>query len=248
MKKIFILTLFPNILKEFTKYSIIKRAIEKEVIDIKIINIRNFSKLKHNQIDDSPYGGGHGMVLMPNPIVDAINSVKTNKSKIILLSPQGKKFNHELATSFSKKDNDLIIICGHYEGFDERIRKYIDIEISIGDYVLTGGEISAMVVSDAIIRLLPNVINSESHLSDSFSNDGLLDYPVYTRPYEFNGDKVPDILKNGNHKLINEWKKYHKLKNTFLKRPDLLKQKNLTIKEKEILINIKKEIKKNNGG
>lgn len=241
--KIFILTLFPNFINSFTEFSIIKKAIKNQHVFIKVVDIRKFTKYKHNQVDDTPYGGGSGMVLMVEPIIEAINSVKTNMSKVILLSPQGQIFDHEFAKQISIEKNDLIIICGHYEGFDERIRDYVDLEISIGDYVLTGGETAAMVITEAIVRLLPNVIKYDSHDNDSF-NKGWLDYPVYTKPYDYQGKKVPDVLVNGNHKLINEWRHYEAVKNTILKRPDLLKKIQLSEEDKKIIQNIKKENKK----
>ena len=218
--KIDILTLFPNMFEGFLNESIIKRAINKKLIEINIINFREFSKLNNNQVDDTPFGGGPGMVLMLEPIVDCLESIKTLDSKIILMSPQGKTYNQKKAYEL-KNEKHLIIICGHYEGFDERISNFIDEEISIGDYILTGGEIPAMAISDSIIRLIDGVIKKESFLEESFK-DNLLDYPVYTKPRNFRDLKVPDVLLSGNHQKIEEWRKKAQIKNTKEKRNDLL--------------------------
>ena len=219
--KIDILTLFPKMFDGFLNESIIKRAIEKDLVEINIINFREFSKLNNSQVDDTPYGGGSGMVLMPEPIVDAIESVKTNDSRVILMCPQGVTYTEQKAHEL-KKSKHLILVCGHYEGFDERIRNFVDEEISIGDYVLTGGELPAMVVSDSVIRLIDGVIKKESYMEESFSNN-LLDFPVYTKPQEFRGMKVPEVLLSGNHKKIDEWRKNEQIKKTQEKRNDLLK-------------------------
>ena len=218
--RISILTLFPDMFTGFISESIIKRAIEKNIVSIELINIRDFSKLSNNQVDDTPYGGGAGMVLMVDVVVDAINSVKTPNSKVILITPAGKTYNQSMAASLSKEEH-LIIVCGHYEGIDERILNYVDYEISIGDYVLTGGEIPSMVVSDSIIRLLDGVIRQESYEEESFSNN-LLDYPVYTKPRVYDGYEVPDVLVSGNHKLIDEWRRNAQIEKTKERRPDLL--------------------------
>ncbi len=219
--KIDILTLFPGMFTNFLQESIIHRAIEKKAVEINTINFRTFSKLNNNQVDDTPYGGGGGMVLRPEPIIDAIESVKKENSKVILMCPQGIPFKQEKAIELSKETH-LIFVCGHYEGFDERIRAFVDEEISIGDYVLTGGELPAMVIADSIIRLLPGVIKESSYEQESFQNN-LLDYPTYTKPQEYRGLKVPDILLSGDHKKIEEWRKLEQLKKTEEKRKDLLK-------------------------
>ena len=221
--KIDILTLFPNMFTGFLEESIIKRAINIKAVDINLINFRDFSKLSNHQVDDTPYGGGRGMVLRCEPIIDALDSVKTNDSKVILLSPQGKTFNEQKALEL-KNEKHLILICGHYEGFDERIRNFVDEEISIGDYVLTGGELPAMVITDSIVRLLPDVIKKESYLNDSFMNN-LLDYPTYTKPPIFRNLKVPDVLLSGHHENIKKWREEEALKNTKKKRNDLLEKK-----------------------
>ena len=219
--KIDVLTLFPEMYNGFLTESIIKRAINNGDVSINIINFRDYSTLNNHQVDDTPYGGGAGMVLRCEPIFDCIDDIKTPDSKIIILSPQGKVYNETMALDLSKHKH-LIFICGHYEGFDERILSLADYEISIGDYVLTGGELPSMVVMDSIIRLLPNVINEESYLNDSFSNK-LLDYPVYTKPSEYRGMKVPDVLLSGDHQKIDEWRREKQIENTKNKRPDLLK-------------------------
>lgn len=217
--KIDILTLFPNMFDGFLSESIIRRAIEKGLVQINIINFRDFSKLSNSQVDDTPYGGGGGMVLRCEPLVEAIESVKKEDSKILLMCPQGKKYNQKIAERL-KNEKHIIFVCGHYEGFDERIRDYVDEEISIGDYVLTGGELPAMVISDSIIRLLKGVIKEESYLNESFQNN-LLDYPTYTKPYDFRGKKVPDILLSGDHAKIALWRKNMQEKRTEEKRSDL---------------------------
>lgn len=221
--KIDILTLFPNMFEGFLSESIIKRAIEKKKVDINIYNIRDYSKDPHKKVDDYGFGGGAGMVLMPQPIFDAVDDLKTRDSKVILMTPQGVKYTQNNAYELSNQKH-LIIICGHYEGFDERIRSIVDIEISIGDFVLTGGEIPAMAVCDSIIRLIDGVIDKESHLNDSFNNN-LLDYPVYTHPVEYRGMKVPDILLSGHHANIDKWRKEEQIKRTNERRPDLLEKR-----------------------
>ncbi len=220
--RIDILTLFPKMLEGFINESIIKRAREKGLVEINLINIRDFTLLKNGQVDDTPYGGGSGMVLMCEPVVRAIESVKTPESKVYLMSPQGKVLTDSLAESLYQSTKHLIFVCGHYEGFDERIRNFVDGEISIGDYVLTGGEIPAMAITDCITRFIPGVIEEESFQNESFKNN-LLDYPVYTKPREFRGLKVPEVLLNGDHKKIEEYRKQEQLRITKEKRPDLLK-------------------------
>lgn len=218
--KITILSLFPEMFDGFINSSIIKRSIDKGIVDIEVINFRDYTDDPHGKVDDTPYGGGAGMVLKVQPIYDALKSVKTPDSKVILLTPAGIPFKEKIAYDLSHEKH-LILICGHYEGFDDRIESLCDMSISIGDYVLTGGEIPAMAISDAIIRLVPGVITEESHLDDSFNNN-LLDYPTYTKPDNFNGMKVPEVLLSGNHKKIDEWRKSEALKRTEERRPDLL--------------------------
>lgn len=221
--KIDILSIFPEMFEGAFSESIIKRAIEDNKVEINIHNFRDYTEDSHNKVDDTPYGGGAGMVLMCQPIVDCLDSVRTNDSKVILLTPSGKTYNQQMAYDLSKEKH-LIFICGHYEGFDERITNFIDMEISIGDYVLTGGEIPAMAIVDSIVRLIPGVIKEESHLEDSFNEDYLLDYPSYTKPRVFRGFEVPEVLISGDHKRIDEWRKEESLKRTKEKRPDLLER------------------------
>lgn len=217
-----ILTLFPSVIEAYINESIIKRAINNHLISVNIVNIRDFTLLKNGQVDDTAYGGGSGMVLMCEPVVRAIESVKTPESKVYLLTPQGITFKDEVAANLIKETNHLILVCGHYEGFDERILHFVDGEISIGDYVLTGGELPAMVIMDTISRFIPGVIDAESFQNDSFK-DNLLDYPVYTKPREFRGLAVPEVLLSGDHAKIDAYRAAEKLRVTKEKRPDLLK-------------------------
>ena len=228
--RIDILTLFPNMFDGAFSESIIKRAIEDKKVEINIINFRDYTTDPHNKVDDTPYGGGAGMVLSCQPIFDCVESIKTDEAKVILLTPAGIPYKQKLAYKLSSEKH-LIIICGHYEGFDERIASLADYEISIGDYVLTGGEIPAMAIVDSITRLLPGVINEESHLEDSFkqdvmSNMYLLDYPTYTKPADFRGMKVPDVLLSGHHENIRKYREEESLKRTKERRPDLLEVEN----------------------
>ncbi len=210
--RIDILTLFPEMFNGFVTESIIKRAIDKEKVKINVINFRDYTDDPHGKVDDTPFGGGPGMVLKVQPIYDALEDIKTDDSHIILLTPSGKTFNQVKAQNLTKYKH-LILICGHYEGFDDRIKLLVDEEISIGNFILTGGELPAMMISDAVIRLLEGVINKESLESESFTND-LLDYPVYTKPREFKGMTVPEILLSGDHKRIEEYRKQEQLRLT----------------------------------
>lgn len=219
--KIDILTLFPSMFKPILESSIIKRAIEKKLVTINLINIRDFSELNNSQVDDTPYGGGGGMVIMCDPVFKAIESVKTDNSKVIMTSPSGYVYNQTKAYDLSKEKH-LIILCGHYEGFDERIKTLVDIEISIGDFVLTGGEVPAMAITDSIIRLIPEVISENSLKSESFT-DNLLDYPVYTKPRVYREMEVPEVLISGDHKKIEEYRKNERIRITKERRPDILK-------------------------
>lgn len=218
--KIDILSLFPFMFDNFLNTSIIKRAIEKKKVFINIINFRDYSKDSHKKVDDTPFGGGSGMVLTCQPIFDCVESIKTDDSYVILLTPTGVTYNQKLAKELTKFKH-LIIICGHYEGFDDRIRTLVDLEISIGDYVLTGGELASMVVADSVTRLIDGVITDTSLEDESFNNN-LLDYPVYTKPRNFRGMKVPDVLLSGDHKKIEEYRKKEQLRLTNEKRKDLL--------------------------
>ncbi len=237
--RIDILTLFPKIINAFIEESIIKRAINNNIVEINVIDYRKFSDNKHNQVDDTPYGGGCGMVLKCEPIYKALQSIKTPESFVILLTPQGKPYKQQTA-NYLKDKKHLIFICGHYEGFDERIRSFCDMEISIGDYVLTNGELPALIISDSIIRLLDSAINYDSHEYDSFSH-WRLEHPQYTKPSEFLGMKVPDVLLSGNHKEIEKWKIKESLRRTYERRKDLICENNLTEEEKKLLEEIKIE-------
>lgn len=243
--KIKILSLFPEMFTGVFGASILRKAQEKSAVNIDIINFRDFSTNKHNTVDDYPYGGGSGMVLKPEPIFDAVKSIADyQQARIILLTPQGETFNQRKAEELAASEH-LIFICGHYEGFDERIREnLVTDELSIGDYVLTGGELASMVVVDSIVRLLPNVLgNQESADTDSFSS-GLLEYPQYTRPEIYNGWRVPEVLLSGHHNNIADWRKKESLKRTFYRRPELLNKANLN---KNDLLYIE-ELKKRNLG
>ena len=235
-----VLTLFPEMF-EILKSSVIGKAIEKDLIDINLINTRDFSNDKHKKVDDTPYGGGAGMVMKPDVVYSAYDSVKDKNAKVIYMSPQGKKLNQKKVEELSK-ENHLIILCGHYEGIDQRVLdKIVDEEISIGDYVLTGGEIPAMVLIDSVSRYIDGVISNESVSEESFSN-GLLEYPQYTRPEVFMGEKVPDVLISGHHENINKWRRQESLKNTLKKRPELLDNIELTEKEKIYIKNLNEEV------
>lgn len=220
--KIDVLTLFPEMFTGVISSSIIKRAIDDNKIEINLHNFRDYSKDIHHKVDDTPYGGGCGMILTCQPIFDCVNDLKDDESTVILLTPDGTPYKQELANNLVKLKH-LIIICGHYEGFDDRIRSICNMEISIGDYVLTGGEIPAMVLIDSVTRLIDGVINKESYQNDSFYN-GLLDYPQYTKPREYNGLKVPDVLLSGNHKEIEKYRMEAALEKTRTRRCDLLKE------------------------
>ena len=219
--KIDVLTLFPESIEGFINESIIKRAIASGKVEINLINFRDYSPLNNNQVDDTPYGGGAGMVLRCEPIFNCLDEIKTPDSYVIMLTPEGTTYNQKIAKSLSLKKH-IILLCGHYEGFDERIKTLVDEEISIGDYILTGGEIAASAIIDSVVRLIDGVITSDSLESESF-NDNLLDYPTYTKPAEYRGLKVPDVLISGNHELINKWREEKRIEKTKEKRPDLMK-------------------------
>ncbi|MEH6904998.1 MULTISPECIES: tRNA (guanosine(37)-N1)-methyltransferase TrmD [Neobacillus] len=245
MMRIDILTLFPEMFSGVLGQSILQKAAEKSAVCYNVVNFREYADNKHSTVDDYPYGGGAGMVLKPQPIFDAVSDLKekaiSKKPRVILLCPQGERYEQRKAEELAQEDH-LIFICGHYEGYDERIREHVVTdEISIGDYVLTGGELGAMVVVDSVVRLLPEVLgNQESHLKDSFST-GLLEHPHYTRPADFRGLKVPDVLISGNHKLIEEWRTKEALRRTLLRRPDLLEKIELTKEQEKWLKEVKKE-------
>lgn len=235
MMRIDVLSLFPSMFEGVFGESILKKAYEKEAVSYNVINFREYADNKHNQVDDYPYGGGAGMVLKPQPIFDAVDALKNeqqSKPRVILMCPQGERYTQQKAEELAKEEH-LVFICGHYEGYDERIREHVVTdEISIGDYVLTGGELGAMVVIDSVVRLLPGVLgNEDSPIQDSFSS-GLLEHPHYTRPSDFRGMKVPDELISGNHRLIDEWREKESLRRTFERRPDLLESYTLTDRQK----------------
>ena len=228
-----VLTLFPEMFSSLDE-SIIGRSKEKGLIDIKLINIRDFSKNKHKKVDDTPYGGGAGMVMEPTVVYDAFKSIKDEKTKVIYLSPQGQTLNQQKVQDLAKEDS-ITLLCGHYEGIDQRvIDTIVDEEISIGDYVLTGGELPAMVLIDSVSRYIEGVLKEESIKEESFTN-GLLEYPQYTRPEMFLDKKVPEVLLSGNHQKIAEWRKNQSIINTYLKRPDLLREIELSDKEQKML-------------
>lgn len=239
--KITILTLFPEMFKPFVTESIIKRAIENGIVEVKVVDIRDYSFDKHRHVDDTPYGGGAGMVIKIDVLVRAIRANQSCNTLKLLMTPQGEAYKQSRALELTNYD-DIMLICGHYEGFDERILDYVDGEISIGDYVLTGGELAAMVVADSVIRLLKGATRQESHEDDSFST-GLLEYPQYTRPQEFEGKVVPFVLQNGNHEEIRKYRLKESLRKTYLRRRDLLDDYKFTKEAKAMLEDIIKEEK-----
>ena len=235
-----ILTLFPEMIEGMLNQSILKRAIEKKIIEVNIINFRDFSTNKHSTVDDYAYGGGAGMLISVEPIHLAMKTIPNiDKAYKILTSPSGNVYNQNKAEKLSKLDH-IVIVCGHYEGIDNRILDYIDEEISIGDYVLTGGEIPACAIIDSIARLVPGVISDESIVGESFTM-GLLEYPQYTRPYEYDGKKVSDVLVSGHHANIKKWQRYQSLKKTYEVRPELLGNIALTNEDIKMLEEIKNE-------
>ena len=233
-----VLTLFPEMFEPLNT-SIIGRAVKEKLIEINLTNIRDFSKDKHKKVDDTPYGGGSGMVMKPDVVYEAYKSVKDDNAKVIYMSPQGKVLNQNKVIELSKEKH-LIILCGHYEGIDQRvIDKIVDEEISIGNYVLTGGELPAMVLIDSVSRYIDGVLNEGSTIEESFSQ-GILEYPQYTRPEIFEEIKVPEILQSGQHENINKWRKNQALKNTYYKRPELLKNVDLSEEDKKYLEELSK--------
>lgn len=237
--KISILTLFPEYFQGMLSTSVFARALEKGLFEIELVNFRDYTQSKHGHVDDTPYGGGAGMVLSCQPLLDALEAIRTEQSKVILLSPQGQPFVQKTAQEFSRQDH-LILICGHYEGFDERIRSYVDGQISLGDFVLTGGEPAAAAICDAVCRLVEGTIREESSEDDSFS-DGLLEYPQYTRPYDYKGQKVPDVLLSGHHANIQKWRREQSLLRTLEHRPDLLESAPLNEEDLRFIEKVRQE-------
>lgn len=232
--KITILTLFPEMFDGFLTNSIIKRAISKGLVEVKIVNIRDYTTDKYGRVDSAPIGGGAGLIMKCQPILDCLFANKTESSHVALLSPRGKTYNQQKARDLAANCSDLVLICGHYEGIDERVNDYVDELISIGDYILTGGELGSMIISDSIIRLLDGAISGESIVEESFEN-GLLEYPQFTEPYDYNGKKVPDILYSGNHQAIEKWRKKESLKLTKTFREDLFNNYKLSKQDKKLL-------------
>lgn len=239
------LTLFPGMFAGPMGESIIGKAREKDLLEMNVSNFRDYSDNKHHTVDDYPYGGGAGMLLKAQPIFDNLAAIEqatpTTKKRVILLDPAGKKFDQKMAEEFSQEEH-LIFICGHYEGYDERIRTLVTDEVSLGDYVLTGGELGAMVMIDATVRLLPEVLGNETSAQTDSHSTGLLEHPQYTRPADFRGQAVPEVLLNGNHKLIEEWRLKESLRRTYTRRPDMLAKLDLTPEMKKLLAEIKNEL------
>jgi len=238
MMDFYVLTLFPEMIFDGLNYSMLKRAFERKIINLYCVDIRDFANNKHNQVDDYPYGGGAGMIIKPQPVFDAYESVKKKVKdgcRVVYMTPQGKPFNQNIAFQFSKEE-ELIILCGHYEGIDERvIDEIVTDEISIGDFILTGGELAAMSVIDSVSRLIPNVLNKEESFKDETFSDNLLEYPQYTRPIEFHGRKVPEVLLSGHHANVDKWRREQALERTLRKRPELLNTASLSDKDIEFL-------------
>ena len=235
--KITILTLFPEMVEPFFKSSIMKRAVQKGLIEYRIVNFRSYADNKHNKVDDEPFGGGAGMVIMPNSIANAINQLSLSKKRIVFPTPSGKLFNQKYAIELSS-EKELVFICGHYEGIDQRvIDSFVTDEISIGDYVLSSGETATIVIIDALFRLIDGVINSSSLVDESFSSQ-ILEYPQYTMPEVYCTKKVPSVLLSGNHRYITEWRRFKGLEKTLLNRPDLLSYASLSIKERQDLLKL----------
>ena len=239
--KISILTMLPGMVDSFLQGPVLQRALRKESLQIEIVDIKEFSPGSFRHIDDSPFGGGAGMVMRCQPVLDALKSVKDEKSVSAAMSPAGRLYDQKTARRYAQLDH-LILLCGHYEGMDERIYRHVDEEISIGDYILTGGEIAAMAVSDAVIRLLPGAIRGESTSEESFS-DGLLEYPQYTQPAVYEGEAVPEVLLSGNHEKIRKWRLRESLKRTLARRPDLLEGREMSAEEADIIAELMRERK-----
>lgn len=236
-----ILTLFPGVIKAILSESILKRAVDKGLLEVVVYNIRDFTEDRHHIVDDYPYGGGAGMVLKPEPIFRVMDALEKDGEKrfVILLSPQGRTFEQKMAERLSKEQRRITFICGHYEGIDERVRTAVDEEISLGDYILTGGELAAMVVIEASVRLIPGVLGDERSASEDSFSAGILDYPHYTRPFEFRGMKVPEVLLSGNHEKIRIWRRREALRRTLERRPDLIEKADLSEEDRRLLNEIR---------
>jgi len=238
-----VLTLFPDILTAYLNESILKRARENKLLDVRLVNIRDFTSDVHRTVDDYPFGGGAGMVFKPEPIFRAMDHLNEDgeSRKVILLSPQGSTFNQKKAESFSRETRRLTFICGRYEGIDERVKNLVDEEVSIGDYIMTGGELAALVIIDAVTRLIPGAVGDEQSVVDESFSSGLLEYPQYTRPREFRGMNVPDVLLSGNHEEIRQWRRKQSLRTTMKVRPDMLDQMDLDESDKKMIDDISSE-------
>ena len=232
--KITVLTLFPEMFAGILENSIIKRAIAAGVVEIKLVNIRDYTTDKYGRVDSAPVGGGAGLIMKCQPIIDALKANTTSDSKVFMLSPKGETYSQSYAHKIKDEIKDLVLLCGHYEGIDERVNEYVDGFISIGDYILTGGEIGAMTIIDSVVRLLDGAIADESTEEESFE-DGCLEYPQFTEPYEFNGKKIPDVLYSGNHEAIKKWRRKESLRITREKRPDLFEKLELSKQDKKLL-------------
>lgn len=239
-----IITLFPEIIKTYLSQGVIKKAIEGGLVQIRIHNLRDFTKDRHRTVDDYPYGGGSGMVMKPEPIFEAVDFIKSDGMPrlVILLTPQGKVFNQKMARELSQEKRGLLFICGRYEAIDERVRHIVDEEISIGDYILSGGELPALVIIDAVLRLIPGVLGNYSSLKEESFEWGILDYPHYTRPPEFRGLRVPEVLLSGDHEAIRRWRRKEALKRTLQRRPDLIDKTLLSDEDLILIKEIKEEL------
>ncbi len=241
--KIDIITIFPEMFEGPLNITILKRAREKGIVEINIHNLRDYTTDKHRSVDDYPYGGGSGMVMRPEPIFRCVRSLKKENTEVILLTPQGEVYNQKIAEELSKKEH-LIFICGRYEGIDERVRNIVTREISIGDYILSGGELPALVILDSIVRLLQGVVGDSNSLKEESFQEGLLEYPQYTRPRKFEGMEVPEVLLSGNHEKIRRWRRKEALKRTLIRRPDLLEKASLTEEDYILLKELEEELGK----
>lgn len=242
MKNFYVLTLFPEMIDGTLSHSITGRAIKEGIINVEAVNIRDFTTNKHRHVDDYPYGGGAGMVMQPQPIYDAYKSIeeKAGKTRVLYMSPQGRRFDQKMAEELVNEDS-IVLLCGHYEGVDERIiEEIVTDEVSIGDFVLTGGELAAITIIDTVSRLVPGVLGKEESFENESFSDGLLEYPQYTRPPEFMGRKVPEVLLSGHHANIEKWRREQSIIRTYNKRPDLLESASLTEKEKKFIEKLEK--------